>query len=773
MADGSGNPQSMLQQLAQLYGGPLAIPAVQRSQYVAQALQAMQQNRPELRTPGSLASNLMAEALLNFGRARSDRELMKATQGGIAAQQGAYSDIDALTHPAQDQSSASPAGSPATAIAQMLGQSAGADVGTSLGARFMAHALAGTSPAALGAGGGAAAGGAGGSPSPADPTAPAALAASAPPPAPPWQATLAHIRQDPRGFFSGVLGEPATITSAQRSPGHNAAVGGSRTSEHLTNSAWDIAAPGMSSTQIAQRLAAAGLPYDQIIDEGNHAHFGIGPTGRERGEVLQQTGPGQYRPFAPPQSAPPTNAGPAQPPMPQGGLQVGGQNAPMPSPQPQGAPPQGQGPFQIGGQSAPLPAPQGQQQPQPSGQQQFGQPGFRAQPASVPPQMLQQWAALRQRFQQNPMLYGQQFQALTDQIHEIMRNPEEMLPQFNRETGETQFFGKQTGMLYGTQRGDARAGPIMRPDGQGGYAPVPSTQTVQLPPGAPGDNAQLNRATGAISHEAIPNAVEGRTVYDPAQNRYVPLNGLQPQIGGGPVGTGPMPGAPSVPPPQGATQPGLAHGTVTQFDPMNGQTSILQGPSEGGRITEQALQERGKSFASDAVVQGARESVAAVQGLAGVLGKVGGAAETQAALDTYIKGVSAPNAQVRQGPVQVQMEHQNLVQAIGGEYQRLLTANGGFMTPQAKIQLGRAAWAYAKSRVDEAAKLDATNRQLAQAAGLDPRMLGEDAPIMPDVPPSMRDDPRQLPPPAQRKPGMVAWGLKGPMTWNGRAWVTQ
>lgn len=145
-----------------------------------------------------------------------------------------------------------------------------------------------------------------------DPPAPTAANTSppmAPAPASSPTASLSAIRANPAGFFGSVLGKPVTITSAQRSASRNAAVGGSPTSEHLTGSAWDMSVPGMATTEVASKLAAAGVPFDQIIDEGNHTHFGIGP--KMRGQVLQADGKGGYRPLGGAAAGATTSAAPS------------------------------------------------------------------------------------------------------------------------------------------------------------------------------------------------------------------------------------------------------------------------------------------------------------------------------------------------------------------------------------------------------------------------------------------------------------------------------
>lgn len=179
------------------------------------------------------------------------------------------------------------------------------------------HSLVDTAGSGGGNGGAAAGVGQGGSPPAAgqpsagamapQPGQPAAVAANAPPPPPPTgggqpapmlaPALLRQIRANPNAFWSQALGRDITLGPDEgfRTPVQNRKAGGSATSEHLTNSAWDIPISqmgGMTSEQLTAQLAASGMPFDQIIDEGDHVHFGIGP--RMRGEVLQKV-PGGYR----------------------------------------------------------------------------------------------------------------------------------------------------------------------------------------------------------------------------------------------------------------------------------------------------------------------------------------------------------------------------------------------------------------------------------------------------------------------------------------------
>lgn len=65
----------------------------------------------------------------------------------------------------------------------------------------------------------------------------------------------------------------AIVTSRQRSPGKNRAVGGVSGSYHITDQARDFVPPrGMSMGQLHARLKQAFPGYD-VINEGDHVHI--------------------------------------------------------------------------------------------------------------------------------------------------------------------------------------------------------------------------------------------------------------------------------------------------------------------------------------------------------------------------------------------------------------------------------------------------------------------------------------------------------------------
>ena len=98
-------------------------------------------------------------------------------------------------------------------------------------------------------------------------------------------------QDDPQGYLQGVIGSPVTITSGYRSPQKNAAVGGVPNSAHLSNQAFDFVPKGVSMSDAAAKLQQSGIPFDQLINEGDHVHISFAPQNRRQvlGKVAQQS----------------------------------------------------------------------------------------------------------------------------------------------------------------------------------------------------------------------------------------------------------------------------------------------------------------------------------------------------------------------------------------------------------------------------------------------------------------------------------------------------
>lgn len=82
-----------------------------------------------------------------------------------------------------------------------------------------------------------------------------------------------------------LFGKPLVISSGYRSPALNAAVGGAASSAHLSGLAADFTVPGMTPSDTAKAIVAAGIEFDQLIYEGTWVHIGLS-AGKPRNEVL-------------------------------------------------------------------------------------------------------------------------------------------------------------------------------------------------------------------------------------------------------------------------------------------------------------------------------------------------------------------------------------------------------------------------------------------------------------------------------------------------------
>jgi hypothetical protein len=93
------------------------------------------------------------------------------------------------------------------------------------------------------------------------------------------------------------LGHPVIVTSGYRSAKLNAAIGGSKTSSHMTGEALDIRCPGYGSAkEVFDALRKSDIQFDQLILEfpespGAWVHIGFGERMRNQKLVYD----GQYR----------------------------------------------------------------------------------------------------------------------------------------------------------------------------------------------------------------------------------------------------------------------------------------------------------------------------------------------------------------------------------------------------------------------------------------------------------------------------------------------
>ena len=77
---------------------------------------------------------------------------------------------------------------------------------------------------------------------------------------------------NPRESILGVA-PGARITSGRRSPERNRAVGGQPNSYHLRGQAFDLTpAPGQSMADLERQLRQSGLPFAELLNEGDHIH---------------------------------------------------------------------------------------------------------------------------------------------------------------------------------------------------------------------------------------------------------------------------------------------------------------------------------------------------------------------------------------------------------------------------------------------------------------------------------------------------------------------
>lgn len=87
-------------------------------------------------------------------------------------------------------------------------------------------------------------------------------------------------------------GAPIIVSSGYRSPVVNAAVGGSRTSQHMTGEAADFTAPRFGTPRsIVDAIVDSDVPYDQVILEfGRWVHISFSHGPRRQALVIDTAG---------------------------------------------------------------------------------------------------------------------------------------------------------------------------------------------------------------------------------------------------------------------------------------------------------------------------------------------------------------------------------------------------------------------------------------------------------------------------------------------------
>lgn len=96
-----------------------------------------------------------------------------------------------------------------------------------------------------------------------------------------------------------LLGErPIHVSSGYRCPELNRAVGGAKTSAHLTGHAVDFNCYGFGRPlDVCRKIARSEIRFDQLIEEGSWVHISFDP--RMRRQVLTRRAGGGYAPGLP------------------------------------------------------------------------------------------------------------------------------------------------------------------------------------------------------------------------------------------------------------------------------------------------------------------------------------------------------------------------------------------------------------------------------------------------------------------------------------------
>ena len=262
---------------------------------------------------------------------------------------------------------------------------------------------------------------------------------------------------------------------------------------------------------------------------------------------------------------------------------------------------------------------------------------------------------------------------------------------------------------------------------------------------------------------------------------HIPQNGQTPdyvskvlasmqQYGGAGGGASAAPPSydPNAPQPQGAQ---VQLGAPV---PGNGQGRLITGANglpeaAPGSLTRADLQGMranfmGKGGAYDTAMS-ARAPLNSLAQLADPTGSNNGTVD-MAAVDTLLKAINQPNAQVRNGIVHTYLEHIGAPGEIEGKVQSLF--GKGFLPQQILQDIYRTAHTYATEKANTAQQRANADETFAQRNGWQQGDTGEAVAPMPDVPKWAQDT---VPAAGQRKVGATYWAPKGPLVWRGKGWA--
>lgn len=114
----------------------------------------------------------------------------------------------------------------------------------------------------------------------------------------PSPATLENLRRTAERMeeVRSLLGDRVIkVSSGYRSPAVNKAVGGAKTSAHLSGLAVDFVCPTFGSpAEVCAAIARSDLIFDQLIEEGRWIHLSADPRGRRQVLTKRKNG-GGYR----------------------------------------------------------------------------------------------------------------------------------------------------------------------------------------------------------------------------------------------------------------------------------------------------------------------------------------------------------------------------------------------------------------------------------------------------------------------------------------------